>query len=315
MIAAAGAAIYLMKRTPPPAQQEFSYILPDSVALNDSPAEVRLNLAALRHGDRVEVLARTTRWARVRIADGKTGWIEHTHLIDGPSFEKGRRLVEGMRRDPAQAAGRTTALANLRAEPARDAPQISQLASGERVKIFDRRMVDRSAQPAATGGDVTREAWYLVRAGERGGWVLGRLISLDIPEAIGHYAQGFNLVAWVVLSSVDDNGRSVPQYVAADRVEAPEFDFTRIRVFTWSIQRQQYATAYVESNLKGFFPIRVEQAGGAPQFRLRLEDRKGKKIQKVYRMQDTIVRLLGTVEGWESGALPEPRPAARARGQ
>ncbi len=316
MIAAAGAVIYLMKRTTAPATQEWAYVLPDTAALNDSPAEVRLDVATLRRGDRIEVLARTSRWARVRIPDGKTGWIEQAHLIDGPSYEQGRRLVEGMKGEAPQAAGSTTALANLRAEPARGAAQVTQLAAGSKVEIFDRRMVDRSAQPSATGGgDATREAWYLVRSGEKGGWVLGRLISLDIPEAIGHYAQGFNLVAWVVLSAVDDNGQKVPQYVAADREDTQEYAFTRIRVFTWGVQRQQYATAYVESNLKGYFPIRVGQSGGAPHFRLRLEDRKGRKIQKVYRMQDTIVRPIGTVEGWESDALPEPRPAARARGR
>jgi hypothetical protein len=104
----------------------------------------------------------------------------------------------------------------------------------------------------------------------------------------------------------------VPQYVAADREDTQDYDFTRIRVFTWGASRQQYATAYVESHLKGSFPIRVGQIAGAPGFRLRLEDARGRKVQKVYRMQDTIVRPLGIVEGWESDSIPQAA-AARSR--
>ena len=307
-------AVYVRKLTPPSGPQEFAYVLPTSVPLNDSLAEVRLDIATLHHGDRMEVLDRTTRWARVRSADGKTGWVEQAHLVDAPSYEEGRRLLEEMGHGQAQAAGHAPNRANLRVQPARDAVQITQLTASEKVEIFDRRVVERPAQPGAAEGDeVAREAWYLVRSGEKGGWVLGRLISLDIPEEIGHYAQGFNMVAWLVLSKVDDNGRSVPQYLAADRIDTLDFDFTRIRVFTWGVERQRYATAYVESNLKGFFPICVEQANGEPHFRLRLEDRKGRKTQRVYRLQNTIVRHLGIVEGWESDAMPEPRPSTRRR--
>lgn len=282
--------------------------------LNDSAAEVRLEITRLHHGERVGILSRTAHWARVETADGQVGWVEQENLIDAPAFEKGRELLSNMKKESPQASGRTGAPANLRVDPAREAVQITQLAAGERVDVFGRRMVARapkSGKPEA--GETPREAWYMVRAGDRAGWVLGRLISLEIPEAIGHYAQSFNLVAWLVLSTVDDNGRAVPQYVAADREDTQDYDFTRIRVFTWGAVRQEYATAYVESHLKGFFPIRVTNVDGSPGFRLRLEDQKGRKIQKVYRMQQTIVRPAGTIEGWESSAIPEPASARSGR--
>ena len=283
------------------------------MSLKDSPAEVRLDVAELHHGERVGVLSRTTRWARVEIADGREGWIRLESLIDEAPFLKGQALLEAMRKQQAQASGRTNAMANLRVEPARDAAQVTQLDAGERVEVFDRRVADRPPLPRAPeGSDGGREAWYLVRANRRGGWVLGRLITLEIPEEISHYAQSFNLVAWQVINTVDDNGRAVPQYLAADREGSVEYDFTRIRVFTWGIQKQEYATAYVESKLAGFFPIQVEQLDGVPYIRLRLENREGKKVQKVYRLQDTIVRPLGLVDGWESRAMPE-QPARRGR--
>lgn len=290
----------------PASPTEFVYILPDAVSLRDSPAEVHRNVAELKHGERVGVVSRTVRWARVETADKQIGWIEIENLIDEASYLKGQELLQSMLHEQPQASGRAAAAANLRVGPTRDVAQITQLNAGERVEVFGRRIVERPARQGASDDAVgAREAWYLVKANQHGGWVLGRLISLEIPEEISHYAQGFNMVAWQVLNTVEDEGRSVPQYLAADREGAVEYDFTRIRVFTWGARRQEYATAYVESGLTGFFPIHVKQIDGEPYFRLRLEDRKGQKIQKVYRLQDTIVRPLGVVEGWESEALPE----------
>ena len=45
-----------------------------------------------------------------------------------------------------------------------------------------------------------------------------------------------------------------------------------------------------------------------------LVDKNGHRFQKVYRLDDTIVHPLGTVEGWESDAMPAGRgrtPGAR----
>jgi hypothetical protein len=314
IVAAAGVAFYLWQRKPPAGASEFAYILPESVPLNDSAAEVRLEITRLHHGERVGILSRTAHWARVETAEGQVGWVEQENLIGASAFEKGRELLSDMKKESPQASGRTASPANLRVDPARDGIQITQLEAGERVEVFGRRMVARTSKPGKPEiGETPREAWYLVRSGDRAGWVLGRLISLEIPEEISHYAQSFNLVAWLVLSTVDDNGRAVPQYVAADREDTQDYDFTRIRVFTWGAERQEYATAYVESHMKGYFPIRVMEVDGSPGFRLRLEDQHGEKIQKVYRMQQTIVRPLGIIEGWDSGAIPLPTLPRRGR--
>jgi hypothetical protein len=312
VVAAAGAAYYHFVYRPASATPpEVAYVLPESAPVVDSPAEIRLGIAVLQQGDRVEVLERTRNWARVRMADGRAGWVEANYLIDGASFEKGQELFRELMDAQPQAAGHTSGAANLRVEPAREAAQLVQLAANQSVQVFGRRLVDRTP-PTGAPGESVRDAWYLVRADSKAGWVLGRLITLDVPEAIAMYAQAVNLVGWVVLNTVDDNGRQVPQYLVADRQEAQECDFNHIRVFTWWSKKQQYATAYVESNLNGYFPMRVTHGDGSPQFRLRLVDKSGRKFQKVYAMFDTIVRPVGTVEGWESDAMPT-RPAPRGR--
>ncbi|MFB3921618.1 MAG: SH3 domain-containing protein [Terriglobia bacterium] len=308
IIGATAAGYYRWHRSRNLPSVSVAYVLPESLGVVDSPAEIRLGVTTLKQGDRVEVLDRSRNWTKIRLDDGRTGWVETLNLIDGDAYEAARRLFGDLQRELPQASGHVINEANLRVDPARDAPPLVQLPANQRVEIFGRRLVARPPQEGApTSAEPARDAWYLVRAESKAGWVLGRLVSLDVPEAISHYAQDVNLVAWVVLNTVEDNGRQIPQYIAADRQTATDCDFTRIRIFTWWVKRQQYVTAYVESNLTGYFPIRVSEIDGISYFRLRLENATGRKFQRVYRMFDTIARPLGTVDGWDSQAMPAPR--------
>jgi hypothetical protein len=184
-VAAAGAVSNVWRSRPEPEPPEYAYILTNSAPVMDSPAQIRLEVATLRHGERVEVLERTRNWARVRIPDGRRGWIDLARLADGPSYEKGQQLLNELANEPVQAAGHASGAANLRAEPARDAPQLAQLSVNQPVEIFGRRLVERPPQPGTpAAGEASREAWYLVRAEGKAGWVLGRLIALPRPSAI-----------------------------------------------------------------------------------------------------------------------------------
>jgi hypothetical protein len=323
LIVAAGAGYYFLVYAPGhTAPAEIAYVLPLSVTVVDTPAQIRLDVTELRTGDLVQVLNRTRNWAHIRVVDGRTGWLELKDLIDSQTYQQGQQELRDMEKIQPQATGHTSNEVNLRLKPSREAPQLSLLAPNETVQVFGRRYLERApkdadASPSTGDNDQTapaanREAWYWVRAGIRGGWVLGRFITLDIPPEISHFAQSVNTVAWMVLGSVPDNGRMVPQYLVTDRTGSPEFDFDHIRVFTWSLKSQQYVTAYVESNVPGFFPIVVSRVEDKPVFRLRLVDRHGNKYQKIYGMADTIVRPMGKVVGWESNAMPSA-PASRKR--
>jgi hypothetical protein len=297
---------------------EAAYVLPESVVLVDTPAEVRITVGSLRSGDRVEILARTRNWARVRTADGLTGWVEAKDLLDSKTYEGGQQLLREVASLPPQAEGHTTGVVNLRLDPSREAAQLAQLTESEKLQVFGRRMVERSSPVDQPPEEKIRDAWYLIRADARAGWVLGRFVALDIPEALSPYAQGTNLVAWVVISTVEADGQSIPEYLVADRLGSQDVDFTHIRVFTWWVKNHEYVTAYVESNLKGYFPIRVAFLNGVHYFRLRLKNEEGQEYQKVYRLFDTITHPIGTVAGWESNALPttpEPRRRKQPRRQ
>jgi len=259
------------------------------------------------------VLARTAHWSQLRLHGGPTGWVESKYLLDASTYEHGTALFASLEGYTPQAAGHLSTATSLHLEPARDSLVLVDLPQNQAVEMFERRLVERpvdATEPTAKGVR-PHDVWYLVRAGSRAGWVLGRFVTLDVPSGIATYAQGINMVAWLVLKTVDDGGTSVPEYLVADRIGGGEADFNHIRVFTWWVKHHKYVTAYVESGLDGYFPMKVQQlkdpnyyARLSPYFRLRLVDENSHRYQKVYGLFDTIVSDIGTVDGWDSEAMP-----------
>ena len=283
---------------------EVGYVLPPKLQVVDTPAEVRLGVGTLSAGDRVEITKKTRNWSQIRTAEIPVGWVENKNLLDSQTYEGGQKLLHDLGQIPAQAEGHTSGIVNLRLEPSRDAIQLAQLKDNLKLQIYGRRMVDRPAPEGQPNAAKMRDVWYEVRSSDAAGWVMGRFVALDPPDQLSPYAQGSNLVAWLVLKKVTDGGAAIPEYLTADRLGTQDADFSHIRVFTWWAKDHKYVTAYVESDLKGYFPIRVSDSGDVPYFRLRLMDDDGRKFQKVYGLFDTITRSVGTVPGWESDAMP-----------
>ncbi len=325
LVVLAGAVTYYFRVYRPEHSMpgEHAYVRPDSLAVFDSQAEVHGTVATVHAGERLGIVEHDGDWVRVQLPSGLRGWVEWSDLIDSASYESGRHLLTQIAGIPPQAEGHTTFEVNLHLEPSRDGQVLTRLRQNQHVQIFARRVVTRVPETHAGNAVETAsesegapsgipEAWYLVRADTHAGWVLGRLITLDVPDDISPYAQDVNMVAWIVIDKVRDGGREIPQYLVADRIQERDVDFNHIRVFTWWPKQQRYVTAYVESKLAGYFPIRVNRVNDVPYFRLRLLDKDGRKVQKVYALEDTMVHPLGFVNGWTSDAIPtEPSGGER----
>jgi hypothetical protein len=199
---------------------------------------------------------------------------------------------------------------------------------------------DANAAPA----EVRREDWVLVRANSEvgvtiAGWVLRRFIKYEIPPELLDYSNQYRFVGWFVLSRVPSGtgaagapplrgpgppesragelpatgGLEKPQFLVAG-IQGPEgqsCDFTMLRVYTWGAQRQRYETAYVESNLCGALPIRVQPAAapGANATFAFANNGKDRPEEREYTMHQTSVRRT------DHRPAPKGRRAARGSGE
>src|SRR5262249_7853048 len=113
-----------------------------------------------------------------------------------------------------------------------------------------------------SGSSRVIEDWWLVRDSHgRVGWVLARMVDIDVPIDVAQYAEGQRIVALFVLNEVDDveaqtKDKKVPQYlmVLSEPKDGAPFDFNQIRVFTWNVRRHRYETAYRE-RFEGVLPV------------------------------------------------------------
>lgn len=292
-------------RRPPP---EAAYAGKADLTLWSSTAEVRVPVTTLDYGERVEVLRQEGGEAQVRTASRLVGWVDSRRLLDVPLWREALRLAENAQRMAVEARGHAGVRSNLHIEPGRSSPVVIQIPAGVPVALLSRRTAEA---PASTGN--TREDWWLVRVpvknfGKVSGWMLGRFVALDLPEPLPEYesSEGMHIMAWFVLKNIPvSSGAPKPEFlVAASRGEEGQpCDFTLLRVYTWSVVRRQYETAFVESGLCGSLPIEVTPAS-APNadayFRFRnIGARRAE--ERVYRMRQTEVRRIDENDSGEKG--------------
>ena len=94
----------------------------------------------------------------------------------------------------------------------------------------------------------------------RVGWVLARMVDVDVPLEIAQYAEGQRFVAFFALNEVQDgDNKAVPEYlsVLTEPHDGLPYDFDQVRVFTWNVRKHRYETAYREHGLNGVFPVTV----------------------------------------------------------
>ena len=167
------------------------------------------------------------------------------------------------------------------------------------------------------------EDWYLVRdSAGHVGWVLLRMVDLDVPLDVAQYAEGQRIVGYFVLNSVEEEGRQVPQYLLLlnQPKDGLPWDYNQIRVFTRNRNKHRYETAYRERELEGYLPVTVghqvfEGEGDLPVFTIRKENQDGQIVETTYKLNGPIVRrVLSPEEVAAEKSKREAELAARREG-
>jgi hypothetical protein len=283
------------------------------------------------------------RFARVRTEDGKEGWIEQRYLVGKDVYDGFAKLAQENMNSVSQATAVTRRIVNLHVQPARDSETLYQLKDAAKVELLKRASTpktglktlakmekpsevanaDEEKDKKTSPGDDTEptpdskakkmiappaaigmEDWWLVRDQQkRVGWLLGRMLDVDIPLEIAQYAEGQRIIASFVLSEVtvpDESApggtKKIPQYAVlmSEPRDGMPFDFNQLRVFTWNTKRSRYETAYRE-RFMGELPFLVAnenfgKEGTLPVFTVRVRDAEGKVLERKYKMNGVMVR-------------------------
>jgi SH3-like domain-containing protein len=311
--------------------EEAAYVTVPQVYLRDRIAAVYNRVALVQNGDRLEVLERSRRFVRVRTADGKEGWVEERYLVGQDVFVQMQQLAAANRNTPVIASGITENDTNIHIAPGRDTKHLYQIKSATKIQILKRATaakpqpailpVREDAKSKAAPPQPALEDWWMVRDPQsRVGWVLARMVDIDVPLEVAQYAEGQRIVAAFVLDQVQDGDKKVPQYlmVLTEPKDGMPFDYNQIRVFTWNVKRHRYETAYRERKLFGLFPVTITQEnfdkeGMLPVFVLHVQDDSGKVVERKYKLNTPIVRrVLSPAEEAEKAAnQPLRRPRRR----
>ncbi len=289
---------------------EVGYVSAPQVYLRDRVAAVYEKVGLVKNGDRVSVLDHDRRFVKVRSVSGAEGWMEQRFLVSQQVYDQIQKLLQDNQNDPVQGQGTARNDTNLHVEPGRDAEHLYQIATGEKVALLKRATAEKPGTVApptrATAGKPAEkkappqpviEDWWLVRDSRaRVGWVLARMVDLDVPLEIAQYAEGQRIVAYFVLDEVRDGDKKIAQYltILTEPKDGLPFDFNQIRVFTWNVKRHRYETAYRE-RLPGVLPVTIAQEafdkeGTLPVFVIRMQDDSGNVAERKYKLNTPIVR-------------------------
>src|SRR6476620_1187917 len=323
---------------------EYAYVAVTEASLRDHVSTLYTKTGVVHNGERLQVLERmqSKRFLRVRSPRGEEGWVQERFLADQATFDQFQRLAEQFKSTPAQAAAATEEQVKVHVLPGRKTGYLYLLNEKQKVDLLQRQSVDRNAPPQQlkddkqkdaddtpeedkvksdnAGPPAVREDWWLVRDAQmRVGWVLGRTLYLQLPEEIAQYSEGQRIVAAYPLDEVQDEGKSVPEYlVLFTEKEGLPYDYSQARVFTWNARKHRYETAYRERELAGVLPVTVgrqefEKEGNLRTFVLRMKEDNGSVRERTYKFNPPIVRRV--LAPGEEPSAPLHRAKSSSKGK
>jgi Bacterial SH3 domain len=261
--------------------------------MHDTPAREGDHLYQLKDGEKVDILKRATaeksppKVASANPPQGKKNATSQPKQLTPPSGNSPPQPPPASATEPPQTAP------SSKAKPGQNPPAAAKGKPTEPPKPV-------------------MEDWYLVRnSAGRVGWVLLRMVDLDIPIEVAQYAEGQRIMGYFVLNTVQDEDKQVPQYLVLlnEPKDGLPWDYNQIRIFTWGRIRHRYETAYRERNLDGHFPVKTGhqmfgKEGDLPTFTIRKETADGQMVDVTYKLNGPIVRRVLT---------PEEEAAERAK--
>mgnify|MGYP005849158605 CR=1 FL=1 len=282
-----------------------AFVGPASLNLREELAARAEVSATVRHGERLEILERRRRFAKVRTKDGAEGWTDGRMLLSTSQMARLRNVARRASELPSQGQASVFDLLNVHTEPNRSAPSFYQIREEEIVDVIGGKVTPRlpyvpgtpdGYDPAAVTDQTEKDDWHLVRLKDgRAGWVLARMVLFTIPDEVAQYAEGHRITSYFSLGEVKGRDGETKHHwlwtTISQRYQPHHFD--SLRVFVFNPYRKRYETAYVERNMRGYYPVMVDppDGGGAlPRFRV-LAEKSGVLERRTYEFQGYRARI------------------------
>ncbi len=326
----------------------------------------------VKHGDRVEIVQRRRRFAKIRAENGAEGWVDGRELLRPDQIDALHELAKVAASLPSMGTAKVWDKLNVHTVPNRHAPSFYQIPVTGKVEVLwqmlsprvpyddpginppepkqevkrkpaekksgklplppdppapgppenwielsktERLSEEPSADPEPEPSPVPMDDWSLVRTSDgRAGWALTSPLFLAIPDDVAQYAEGRRITSYFSLGEVPDEGTVRHNWLwttISDRNQPYQFD--SFRVFIWNVRRHRFETAYVERNIRGYFPVKLTDVEitefGQPKptkgFSLLVEDEDGQLVWKTYSFQWYRVQLVSKAPGKQEDPLAE----------
>lgn len=284
-----------------------AFVGPATVTLRQELAARAEAGVTVKHGDRLEILERRRRFAKVRTKDGHEGWTDGRMLLSTAQMSRLRKVAQRASELPSQGKASVFDLLNVHTEPNRTSPSFYQIREEEIVDVIGGKVTPRlpyvpgtpdGYDPKAVRADTPMDDWNLLRLKDgRAGWVLARMVLMSIPDEVAQYAEGHRITSYFSLGEARrEEGEPVKHHwlwtTISQRYQSYQFD--SLRVFIYNVSRKRYETAHIERNLRGYFPVVVEgeaETGGTPRFNVVVE-KDGTLEKRRYEFQGNRVKVL-----------------------
>jgi hypothetical protein len=104
-------------------------------------------VAAVKHGDKLDVLELRRRFIKVRTPQGVEGWTDSNLLLTNEQMNDLRHLADNAAKLASQGKATPFDVLNMHSAPARQSPSFFQITEGESVDVIGHRLAPHSAPP------------------------------------------------------------------------------------------------------------------------------------------------------------------------
>src|SRR5581483_5180574 len=195
-------------RLRPKPPTEYVYVIAKETFLRDRIAAVSNRVANVSNGQRLEVVEHGRRFLKVKTDKGEVGWIEEHGVITQQVYDEFTRLSEENAHGPVVATAVLRDDYWLRDGPGRKSNRFLLLPENTRLQLLMRASVprpeaaqallpvvaktakNRTDEPAAPPPPNLEDYWLVRDSAGHVGWVRGRTLDEDVPDAIAGLAEG-----------------------------------------------------------------------------------------------------------------------------